>query len=603
MVEQQKNKGLILIEAVRFIVRVLPRSMRVKAARNLLLIFINSLIELIGVAFLVPILVVILDESKIFSNPWLSEAYRLGGFNSTTSFVVSLCIAILLFIIAKNIVSLQLLKSQYKFSFTIYTFVSKQLFNYYYHQGLHEIKNVGSNRLVNHLNSVTLLFTQYGVISVMGIISETLVVLLFIIGLLLYDPKVILLVAILILPSLLLFFKLVRNKLQFLGKERNRISIEQHKVLYETFQGYPDIEVRNKFRWSFDRFAHTLAEMNKVQVKTTLLLQFPIKVIEVAIVSSLVVIISFCLYLGKSLAEIGSLVGVFAVAAYRLLPGINRLMNYFMTLRNHIYSFDVVSKIIPLRNTDPDAYSQAVAENSGELVFKDKISIQNISFSYDQHAVVLNNISFDIRKGDILGIIGRSGSGKSTLLNVLLRFFSEVEGSVQVDGVRITKENQSAWRSLIGYVPQEVYVFDASLAENIALGESRDEIDYEKLNNAIRRAHLTELVETLEDGVHTILNERGGRLSGGQKQRLGIARALYCGAQILFLDEATSALDVETEAEITTAIRELSTEDSTLTIVIIAHRYATLKHCNRIIELKEGIVSEELTFDMLKDRI
>ncbi|HUN01305.1 MAG TPA: ABC transporter ATP-binding protein [Niabella sp.] len=596
----KKKKGYLLLRAAGLIVKVLPRKLKIKAILNLLYIFLNSLIELIGIAFLIPLLVVILDEEKIKTNFWLNELYTIGDFESNSSFIIFLSVLILFFTISKNLASLFLLRLRFRFSFSVYQYISQALFQTYYGLNFQRLKAQNSNKLVNNITSVTLLFSQNVINSVLGIINESLVFFLFAIGLFIYNPSVIFLLTLTILPFVLIFFQLVKRQMQILGKERNRVAIEQNKLLYESFQGYVDIEIRNKRQWRLKIFADLLREMNQLQVRNSLYLQLPLKFIEVVIVFALVAIICFGLWSGESLGSIGVLLGIIAVAAYRLLPGINRLMNFSLTLRNHEYTLDIIKEISTKR--EENQFDTSQLNSSSDITFNHRIKIERLSFSFDEKAYVLQNINFTIQKGEIIGIIGASGAGKTTLLNILLRFYKETEGMIQVDDQVLDDTNTASWRRLIGYVPQDVFVFDGTLKENIALGEKLEDVDLDQLNRVIESANLGELVSTWEKGVETPLGERGGKLSGGQKQRLGIARALYKGAEILFFDEATSALDVQTEEEINTSIKNLSETNHLLTIVIIAHRYTSLKHCTKIIELQEGKLTKEWLYDELIEK-
>lgn len=597
----RKRNNFLLVDAIKLIIKVLPPKLRAKAVLNLFYIFLNSLVELAGIAFLIPILLIILDQEKIKTNEWLLKLYSGLGFESNTFFIIFLCGLVLIFTILKNILSIFLLRNQYKFSFGVYKFISLALLRQYYGLGLQDLKVQNSNKIVNHILSVTVLFAQNVINSVSGILNESLVFVLFIAGLLLYEPSVIFLIIITLLPFSLIFFRIMKKKIQHIGEEKNTVGIEQNKLLYETFQGYVDIEIKNKRDWVFAKFSSLLETMSHLQVKNTLYLQLPLKFIEIVIVLALVITICLGIWLNKSMESIGVLLGIFAIAAYRLLPGINRLMNFSMTLRNHVFTFEIVEKSLPNKDSEKK-FEDRIKELKNKIDFKQEIKIDSLSFSFEKDIPVLTDINFTISKGETIGIIGRSGSGKTTLLNILLRFYKENEGRVLVDGRPLEENNTSSWRNLIGYVPQDVFIFDGTLMENIALGDDPENIDLDLLNQVIEKANLSNLVKNWEDDIYTHIGERGGKLSGGQKQRIGIARALYKGAEILFFDEATSALDVETEEEITNSIKELSSDSQQLTIVIIAHRYTTLKYCTRIIELSDGKVIKEMSYNNLIER-
>jgi len=246
------------------------------------------------------------------------------------------------------------------------------------------------------------------------------------------------------------------------------------------------------------------------------------------------------------------------------------------------YTFDVISQV---KDFKPDTIKKE------PISFNKEIKIENISFCFADTSVnTLSNVNITISKGESLGIMGPSGSGKTTLMNLLLGFWQPNEGEIYIDNTVLSTATLDAWRKHIGYVQQDVYIVDASVAENVAFGMNKDEIDFEKLEKVLRQASLWDFVQTLPDNIDTNIGERGAKLSGGQRQRVGIARALYSGADVLFFDEATSALDTQTETEITEAIRSLS--DGNLTIVIIAHRHTTLTYCTRIIEIEKGKIKK-----------
>ena len=220
--------------------------------------------------------------------------------------------------------------------------------------------------------------------------------------------------------------------------------------------------------------------------------------------------------------------------------------------------------------------------------FERKITISDLSFCYEgSNKSAILNINLELAAGKMFGFIGSSGAGKSTLIDCILGLIELSSGSLSVDGEVITKGNVKEWQKNIGYVPQFIYLLDASLRENIAFGISADFIDEKKLENAINKAQLSDFVSELPKGLDTFVGERGVRLSGGQRQRIGIARALYNDPSILVLDEATSALDIETESEVMNAVESLQ---GSRTIIIIAHRFSTIKNCDYIYKLENGRV-------------
>jgi len=237
------------------------------------------------------------------------------------------------------------------------------------------------------------------------------------------------------------------------------------------------------------------------------------------------------------------------------------------------------------------------ADSNQTLLFKKKVSIEKLNFKYNKSKTFsLKDINLEIEKRSIIGFIGETGSGKSTFLDVFMGLLQPSQGIIKVDDIELSDQNISKWRQMISHVPQEIFLADTSILENIAFGVPRDEIDIDKVKISSERALISEMIESLELQYDTTTGERGISLSGGQKQRLGIARALYKNSSIIVLDEATSALDIETEEKVIESIRSL---DNSRTILMVAHRLQTLKFCDRIVKLKNGEIISEGSYDKI----
>ena len=272
--------------------------------------------------------------------------------------------------------------------------------------------------------------------------------------------------------------------------------------------------------------------------------------------------------------------GIFAIAAIRLVPSIRGIMSSWSTIRYNLYTIDTMSDAI-----EEPASPKHEAE---QLNFNSTIELRNVSFTFDDAThPTIDNLTLTIKRGERIGIQGTSGIGKTTLFNLILGLYRPTAGAIYVDDTELTPSNLRKWQNSVGYVSQSVFITEGTIAENIAFGECVDNIDYTRLNEAIIHADLKKFVDGLDDGIETRIGEQGSRLSGGQRQRIGIARALYKGCDILLFDEATSSLDNNTEQNINRAIERLSSENSTLTIVVIAHRDSSLDYCDRIIRLGE----------------
>ena len=287
-------------------------------------------------------------------------------------------------------------------------------------------------------------------------------------------------------------------------------------------------------------------------------------------------------------------VGVFAVAALRILPSMSRIFSGLSQMRQSIPAIhDLYSDYVM-----PGMQTEETKADGPAVSFEAEIVLKDVNYSYaGAGTAAVNDINITIKKGESVGFVGRSGAGKSTLADIILGLLIPSSGNVLVDG-RDIYSNLRSWQSRLGYVPQDIYLCDGSIRDNIAFGIEPDEIDDRKIAAAIENAYLSEVVANLPEGVQTIVGEHGVRLSAGQRQRIGIARALYHEPDVIILDEATSSLDSQAEAIIADTIDNLKKDK---TILIIAHRLTTVKRCHRLYLLENGVVSGVGSLDDLTE--
>jgi len=370
------------------------------------------------------------------------------------------------------------------------------------------------------------------------------------------------------------------------------------KYLFRGIHAYIDAKIYGKENYFLRQFSEAQGRLNRNFALFNTLNLLPVRLIEIVAVLGMAALVIYSLIFSITKNEIIILLSLFAAAAYRIMPSINRMVISLMNIKTFHYTIDLL--------TNPDAAHIALQQSNSHPVvnmpFNESLALRNISFAYgDSETFKLNNISFFLKKGEIVGLIGPSGSGKTTIINILLRFLKESSGEMLIDGRPLQEEDTPVWRRLIGYVKQDPFILDGTIAENIAFGESPGEIDPEKLQSALQQAGLSDFTAGLPEGKQTQIGERGAKLSGGQRQRIAIARALYRNSEILIFDEATSELDGQTEKEIVAAIKSLARQQKT--ILIIAHRLSTLKHCQRIYELKDGEISGVFRYADLVEKV
>ena len=559
--------------------KIIPKQFRLRTVGIVAAIFTRAILNFVGIAVLIPILIIILDQQSLTSNEHLDKVYKYLEFSNYNDFVWAICATIIATILIKNLLILLLYRYEQHYTFSLYSHLSKQMFSEYHNRGLGYIKQNNSALLSRNVNVVCLTFVTGVIRPIATIICETALFALLFVAILLYSPKVAFLAAVIFIPTLILFYTIIRRRLNNIGVEENDAQRAKSKIVAEAFRGYTDLEVNNAFTLQFSKFNDAIKKVVKLRKQNGILAMMPQIVIEVGLAIGLVTLVIICLESQSSEAKI--LFGLFAIASIRLIPSIRNILSSWSSLQYNRYTIDIIGDI---KNHN---LSNDIEHNTERFDFRDYISIDNLTFRFeDSPTPTINNLSLRINKGEHIGISGASGIGKTTLFNLILGLYRPTSGSITIDGTLLDDRSMRKWQNTVGYVSQNVFITDGTLAENIALGIDKDNIDYDLINKVVKLADINEFIATLPNGVDTHIGEQGCRLSGGQRQRIGIARALYKRAEILLFDEATSSLDNRTEENINSAIRRLSTENESLTIVVIAHRESSLEYCDRIITIE-----------------
>jgi len=386
-----------------------------------------------------------------------------------------------------------------------------------------------------------------------------------------------------------LISKLLLPKFYYWGQKLQQVGIFTGQNLLQFFHAFKEIVLLGKKESFINAFQVHSKESSKIQAIQTSTNALPRLCIEILFVGLFVVTISYlCIGYESPMQVIGLLSG-YLYAGFRLMPGLNRIINQLNTFKSVIPSILRVHKEYTKVGSDKNYL------NIQDFKFNNSIVFKSVSFKYlNANKNAISKIDLKIIKGECIGIIGKTGSGKSTLIDLLLGLLRPTEGKILVDDK--FHVNSTHWHQKIGYVPQAVYLVDDTIEANIAFGEKN--IDQDKLNNAIDSSQLRKFVNSLPQAIKTIVGERGIRLSGGERQRIAIARALYRNPEVLIFDEATSALDNETEARLMKTIHGISINR---TVIMIAHRLTTLKDCNRIIGMHNGTLKSISKYEDICD--
>ena len=560
---------------------IIPHRFRRRSLGVTLSVFTRALLNFAGLAVLIPVLVIILDTEGIRSNRWLAALYDFGGFTSDRTFILTVCACVVAVILFKSLANLALYKIERNFIYDLYRELSRRLYVDYRNRGLGFIKSSNSAVLARNVNVVCLTFVTGVLMPVAAMASEAVLFALLFGSLAIYNPLVALLTLAIFVPSVALYYYLVRQRLNRYGEEENRAQRRKSRTVIETFRGYADLEIAGAYPAMLSDFDRSMDEIIRVRQRNATIAALPPMFTEVGLAVGMAVLVAFCA--GTDNTQMKLLFGIFAVAALRIMPSVRSIMGAWTSLRYNRYTIDVLRDA---RLYDTPAGIDTTQER---MPFEREIRIEGLSFHFDDapDRDILHDLSLTIRKGERIGIRGASGAGKTTLFNLLLGLYEPSGGEIAIDGTPLTAANRRAWQNRIGYVSQNLFIADGSFAANVALGIPAGEVDRERVMQALRAAQLGELVTGLAKGIDTHVGECGCRLSGGQRQRIGIARALYRQADVLFFDEATSALDSRTEEEINRSIAGLAARDAGLTLVVIAHRESSLEYCNRIITIGE----------------
>ena len=414
--------------------------------------------------------------------------------------------------------------------------------------------------------------------------------------LLLLEPEMTLVIGGVLIVGSVLFYGLTSRHFRYWGQKSLELEGAEIKWINEALGGIRLVKVYGVigcFTEHLYGFARNRA-LYESRASTGVLL--PRLYLESLAIISFVFVVGYALMLGKPMPELVAMVGVFALAAFRLLPSLNRVLTTSAEIRKRSAYIEHIYNDL-LRQTE--ASRPSVSSGEDTIAFSREIELKNVSYTYKGASrPALNQVDLVIQQGESIGIIGPSGAGKSTLVDVIIGLLRPNSGHLLIDR-RDVDNLIEPWQKHIGYVPQDIYLLDDTLARNIAFSIGDETPDLDRVRKAISMAKLDNLIVALPDGLDTILGERGVRLSGGQRQRIAIARALYGRPDVLIFDEATAALDNESENEVSLAIRGLSGK---ITILIIAHRLSTVRGCDRIVLMGDGQICDVGKFDELYTR-
>ena len=558
---------------------ILPRSTKIKLVLLQIGIILGGMIETLTIAAIQPFIFVMTDPSFVYTNRIINAVYSFFGFASIVPFLAFMAVAIAaiyafrgfcVFFFAR-IQNKAIAKSTVELSNRLLLQTLKEPYLFHTSQNvvqLQRIVNRNAARLFGLVNSVLALLIDA---------SMSLFMLIF---LLISSPSMTLVVLFLASICIFVYFKFFRRKIVQSGEEEEKGAAAINKSTLQALYGIKEIKAMRKESYFVTKFRDISFSTVEYKAKVQSMRQLPKLFIESLCFSGAFVIMAGVILAGVDLQMLLPQLGVFVIAAFKLLPAISRMTTAVMQIMRQAGSIEQVHDSLFVRATEfmPTADTPSI-----EIVSRD-IVVSNISFKYPRVKwPVLQDVSFVIPSNNSIAIVGASGAGKTTLVDIILGLLAPQQGSVTYNGKSI-HHNYGKWAKHIGYIPQVIYLLDESIKENVAFGVESDKIDEDKVWRALEQAQLKEFVQELPEKLEAQIGDRGVRISGGQRQRIGIARALYNDPPILVMDEATSALDDKTESAVMEAIRGMKGRK---TIIIVAHRLSTIEHCDIVYEVRK----------------
>jgi len=545
-----------------------------------ILMFLASMMEVVSIGLVLPFLAILTEPEMAYKQPYIQPIAQFFGLNQGEQLLLPITIFFISTVLFSGIVRLTYLYAMTKFSYMLGVDFRMDIFRSTLYQDYAAHLKLNSSEAINNIINKAGIIASV-VISYITMLNSIVLITLVLSALILINTIAVL--AVFFSFGLLYWLLILYTKQKLISNSR-RISIKSTqliKSLQEALGGIRDVIIDNSQEFYCKFFHEADISLRRANGINSFIAQSP-KFIMEAIGIILIAIVAFIMNQQKDeYVSVIPILGAFALGAQRLLPAFQQIYLSLSELRGSQAS---INDIVNILKTPLPA--SALNFPLMPIRFEKEIRLTNLCYRYEEHMPwVLESINLSIKKGSRTGFIGITGSGKSTLLDILMGLLVQSKGKMSIDGVYINEKNISLWRKNISHVPQDVYLSDATIEENIAFGISQDKIDHQRVLEVSEQACISKLISGWKDQYKTIVGERGVKISGGQKQRIGIARALYRNADVLVFDEATSALDSQTEKTVMELIEKLSRE---ITILIIAHRVTSLKGCDQIIEIHKN---------------
>lgn len=542
-------------------------------------------LEAVGIGAILPLISLMGQPDFLTRHADIAAYAERVGITTHTGLIMGLAGLLIVLYILKNLYLAWQLRLQIDFSLSNQIHFSKELMANYLAKPYLFHLNHNTAVLLRNVNSSGVVIFSNILIPTFQLLTEIVTALTIWLVLIAADPFTAIIVAGVMGGMIYVLLRSFRRSMEKTGQIQNAFAARYIRSVNQGLGAIKETKIMRKEEYFLREFEENYEQYGAANRRYLFLSQLPRMIIETLVVCALLLLIIGKLAVGYAPSEIVPLLGVLALAAFRLMPSANRIVNLSNGIKFQLPLFDeLYRELIAIKSRKYHHRKLKIADVPPPLSFTKEIRVEHLGFSYPAGEEVLTDVNFSVPKGSFVGIVGPSGAGKTTFVDILLGLFLPTRGKITVDGGDIRRELR-AWQANIAYVPQSIYLIDATIRENVALGEAPDEIDDARVHKALAMAELDAFVNAQPKGIETMVGERGVKLSGGQRQRIGIARALYQRPAVLVLDEATSALDNETERGITDTILKLK---GRITILSIAHRISTLTECDFKVRFENG---------------
>ena len=554
-----------------------------------------AFIEMLGLASILPFIGMLSNPDILNTNKYLVEIFNYMknfGIDSENEFIFFLGIVVFILLIISLIFKASTTYLQVRFNSMCQYNIGRRIIEGYLNKSYSWFLNRNSAELGKNILTEVSTVVGNGLSPLLNLIVQSIMSLTILTLLIIVNPKLALIIGLILCLAYVIVYKSLLNIISLKSQERFNANQWRFTAVSEAFGAVKEIKLSGLEQTYIDRFSEPAKSLAKNQASLQVIGKLPRYAIEAIAFGGMLLIVLYLIAQSKNFTDAVPIIALYVFAGYRLMPAAQQIYISATQLRSIIPALDALHK-------DIASLEKPIKKIGEKILFNKSINLSNINFNYpNNEKLALKKINLKIQYGTKVGIIGTTGSGKTTLIDLILGLLEPKDGKIEVDDKVINKNSLRSWQSLIGYVPQQIYLADDTIAANIAFGENPKNINLNDIETATKIENIHEFIsKELPLKYQTKVGERGIRLSGGQIQRIGIARALYRKPQILVLDEATSALDNITEKSVLDKLNNLG---NNVTIIIITHRVTSIKNCDNIYLIDKGEIKGEGTFDKLE---